>query len=348
MKFRPAFILLCLLGFLMPAVCAQTLPPSEPQPGPSSNGSFMTPQLEAQLLACDLCGCSMVPNSLQSQLERGWRLGVSEQYTHFGRIFVDGNKISNTANQSMDSSTTQFLVSYNFSKKVGLQLSLPYIHRSYRRAASGGVENGTEQGLGDLSLRARYTPLAKFSDDSAFVASLHGGLKLPTGNPSRINEELAEGEEDADSVPSAIHGHDLALGSGSVDGLLGADVLWRSGSFLVTAGAEYNLRTRGHAGYQYANDFQWNVAPGFYLLHKDGRLAGLQLRLAGESKGKDNLSGVTAEDTGINSLYLGPQFSWSSPELVGQFGLDLPVSIENTALQSVPSYRLRFYLSRRF
>ena len=76
---------------------------------------------------------------------------------------------------------------------------------------------------------------------------------------------------------------------------------------------------------------------------------GLQAVVAGEAKGRDTFEGEKAEDTGVTAVYLGPQinFTWGE-RFSASMGADLPVSIRNTALQTVPDYRLRAALTWHF
>jgi len=71
--------------------------------------------------------------------------------------------------------------------------------------------------------------------------------------------------------------------------------------------------------------------------------------VSGEHKGLDTFQGEAAEDTGVTSVFLGPQinFTWSD-KLSVQVAVDLPVSIDNTELQTVPDYRVRAGVTWRF
>ena len=75
----------------------------------------------------------------------------------------------------------------------------------------------------------------------------------------------------------------------------------------------------------------------------------LQAVVSGEHKGLDTFQGADAEDTGVTSVYLGSQINltWSD-KWSANVGVDIPVSIENTALQTVPDYRVRAGLIWRF
>jgi hypothetical protein len=117
--------------------------------------------------------------------------------------------------------------------------------------------------------------------------NLLGGLKLPSGNPDFLGEELEPvgapagpgvplrgvpqhstpgGDDDHDDPPGrrlfgGIHGHDLALGSGSVDGILGASTYASYDRFFMTAVVQYAVRREGAFDYRYANDLTWFGCP---------------------------------------------------------------------------------------
>jgi hypothetical protein len=229
-------------------------------------------------------------------------------------------------------------------------LTLPVIVRSFKRVEGGAVETGTVAGIGDMSLIGRFQPYQKYTEHFSFSGHLIGGIKFPTGSTSRLKEELSEEEPtDPDAPQSGIHGHDLTLGSGSVDGVVGGNLYTRWHRFLVTSDLQYALRTTGSIDYRFANDFIWNAAPGAYLFLRHAFTLAAQARLSGEYKGLDSLAGSPVEDTGITSVFLGPNFLFTWKEhLHAILGADLPLMIHNTALQAVPDYRIRASASWRF
>jgi len=302
--------------------------------------------------ACDLCA---IYRSMEAKSSNpGFNLGVYQQFTHFGTIQEDGKNIGNPLGQEMNSSITQFIVGYQVNDRFGIQLSLPYISRSFKRpaydaAGTLSIDKGTESGLGDLSLIGHYRAFQHLAEDTILALDLIGGIKFPTGSSSRIKEELSEMDIPVGSPASGIHGHDLALGSGSYDGIVGTAIFGRWQRMYLTSGLQYNIRSRGDFDYQYANDLSWYVKPGGYLwLTHDGAL-GLQLAISGEYKGKDNLAGVVAGDTGITSVFIGPELSFTWKEnLSAELGTEFPVVANNTALQLVPDYRIKAALTWRF
>ena len=77
-------------------------------------------------------------------------------------------------------------------------------------------------------------------------------------------------------------------------------------------------------------------------------IVGLQFACSGEYKDLDRFRGQPAEDTGITAVFLGPRLLVSHEKFSAEFAAEMPVSIDNTALQVVPDYRLRASFAVRF
>jgi hypothetical protein len=147
---------------------------------------------------------------------------------------------------------------------------------------------------------------------------------------------------------SGIHGHDLILGSGSYDAITGGQFSLRYKTFFFLADMQFALRSEGAHQYQFANDLSWSGGPGYYFVRNRGVVVGLQCVCAGEHKRLDRFQGQPAEDTGITSVFLGPRVVVSFGKVSGELAVEMPVSIDNTAFQAVPDYRLRGSLAIRF
>jgi len=300
------------------------------------------------VLACDLCSV-YAANEARGKIGKGIFAGVAEQFTHFGTLQEDGREVPNDANQSLDSSVTQILLGYNFNERFGVQFNAPIIHRSFQRAAGSGLDRGSETGLGDVSLTGHLQAYRHETKNATVAWNLLGGVKFPTGSTTRLEEELNETEPVEGEIASGIHGHDLTLGSGSFDGIVGTSVFARYKRTFVGASAQYAIRTKGDFDYQFANDLTWSGGPGVLLILKDHYTLSLQANVSGETKGKDDFNGGKADDTGITSVFLGPEmlFTWRD-KLSAELGVDVPISVDNTALQSVPDWRVRVALTWHF
>jgi hypothetical protein len=167
-------------------------------------------------------------------------------------------------------------------------------------------------------------------------------VKFPTGSTSLLNPDRP------DFAPG-IGGHDLTLGSGSFDGLLGTGFFarWRRG--FLTGAMQYGVRSEGDFGYQFANDWTWFGGPGAYLLLNDRHTLSLQAVVSGETKDQDTVHGVAMDDTAITSVFLGPQVNYTfAGRLSAMVGADLPVSIVSSGEQLVPTWRIRAALTWKF
>jgi hypothetical protein len=173
------------------------------------------------------------------------------------------------------------------------------------------------------------------------------GIKFPTGDSSRLEEEFHEIEIPG-APESGIHGHDLTLGTGSYDGLFGEQTALRYKNFFFETNVQFTLRGDGTHQYHFANDLIWSGGPGYYIVRNRDTVFGVQLAASGEYKDVDRFRGEPAEDTGITSVFLGPRLVASRGRWSAEVAVDLPVSIDNTSLQSVPDYRLHGGISIQF
>lgn len=300
------------------------------------------------LMACDICGCfdangqcgmGLGPSSkYTTEVAKGLIGGVAEQFTHFGTLQDDGHKIDGHG-EFLNSSMSQIFALYNFNKRFGLQLNVPMIYREW---GSDVMPHGHTAGIGDASLVGNFRLYEQFTQDTTITWSVLGGVKFPTGNSSLLNKP-------DDELPEGIGGHDLALGSGSFDGLVGTSVYGRWDRWFGSGSVQYAIRSEGDFGQRYANDLIGYGGPGYYVVVKGDYTIALQAVVAGETKGKDTFSGVADGDSAETVITVGPQvlFSWHN-KLNAQLGADLPVYRDNSGEQVMPDYRVRAAVSWKF
>ncbi len=326
--------------------------------------------------ACDLCGCytpqleTLATPDLSLE-HVAWTNGlygaVAEQFTYFGTVQVDGDEVSNPTNQHLDSSITQFVGGYTFNSRFALQVNVPFIYRSFVRPEGFAIDRGTESGLGDISLLGKVVLFQKSSSaqrvvnfddpksprfverepDFTISGVFIGGVKFATGDSSRIREEFNEVEVEG-APESGIHGHDLTLGTGSYDAIMGGRVGLRYKSFFFDQEVQFTLRGDGLHHYHFANDLSWSGGPGYYFVRTPRALLGLQAVVSGEYKDVDRFEGYKADDTGITSVSVGPRVVASLGKISAEVAVELPVLIDNTALQVVQDYRISGAIAFRF
>src|SRR3989440_15304 len=292
--------------------------------------SFMATSLISR--ACDLCGCYTpqleAMSGMEPQSSKSWWNGfygaVGEQFTHFGTVLVDGREVANPTGQYENSSITQLVAGYQINSRFALQISVPLIYREFKRPEGFAIDRGTVSGLGDVSLLLRtvlfhYASPGRrtfqFEDKTVvaidlepdFTASaiLLTGIKFPTGDSSRLEEEFHEIEIPGAPV-SGIHGHDLTLGTGSYDGIFGEQFSLRYRNIFLESNVQFTLRGDGAHQYHFANDLVWNGGPRFFFFRNREINFGLQIELAGENKDVDCFCGKPPDDTGGQSSFLVP------------------------------------------
>ena len=286
--------------------------------------------------ACDLCSAYAAMEA-QGESGRGFFAGAAEQFTHFGTLQQESHEVPGEG-QYIDSSISQVFLGYNFNNNFGVQFNLPVIYRSY----GSDTMRGTVSGIGDVSLLGTFTPYRKLTEDFIFTWGLLGGVKFPTGDSALLNTPDS-------ALPEGIAGHDLALGSGSYDGLIGSGLFGRWRRWFGTASVQYAIRSEGDFEHRYANDLTWFGGPGAYLALTHSYTLSLQAIVSGETKGKDTFGGVPDDDSAETLVYVGPQvnFTWGS-RLSAQLGGDLPVVRNNSGTQVMPNYRVRAAVTWRF
>jgi hypothetical protein len=324
--------------------------------------------------ACDLCGCYTPQLNTMPQMESAllpsWAAGfysaVGEQFTDFATLQLQGHEIANPTGQYLNSSITQLVAGYDITSRFALQINVPLIYREFKRPEGFQIDRGTVSGLGDISLLLKTVlfhfasparrsfefqdknPVAvEHEPDFTVSAVLLTGIKFPTGDSSQLEEEFHEIEIPG-APESGIHGHDLTLGTGSYDGVFGEQTSLRYKNIFFETNIQFTLRGDGTHQYHFANDLVWAGGPGYYIVRNRETIVGVQFATSGEYKDVDRFRGKKAEDTGITSVFLGPRLVASRGRWSAEVGAEFPVSIENTALQVVPDYRLRGGISVQF
>lgn len=287
------------------------------------------------VFGCDLCAIYSASEAQGSG--KGFYGGVAEQFTEFGTLQLDGHKEAGNG-EYINSVVSQLFAGYNFNKRFGLQLNLPIVYRGY----GDNTVHHSLSGVSDLSLSANVSLYHKARADWTFNWAALGGIKFPTGDSSKLNTP-------DEALPAGIGGHDLALGSGSFDGLIGTSLSVRWKRAFLDGQMQYAIRTGGDFQHRYANDWTWSGGPGVYLVLKDDYTIAFQAAVSGESKGKDTFAGVPDDDSAETIVYVGPKiaFTWSE-KFSAHIGADLPVSRQNSGEQVVPDYRIHAALTWKF
>jgi hypothetical protein len=337
--------------------------------------------------ACDVCAVYTATEMRESRT--GLLLGIAEQGTRYKTGLPDPAGGTQDKGERLNSFITQILVGYDLHPKFGLQLNVPIIARDYHRLRNrrlvddqirdGVMTAGNISGFGDVSLLGLWRPWS-FVDEHAVVRfTLLGGLKMPSGDPGKLVEEqrlrraseVPEEEDDPPAAsranpprgrvasahhipegsPSGINGHDLALGSGSIDGIVGGTAFASWDRVFATVAVQHAIRMEGAYRYRYGDETNWFVGVGGFLLLDNAYTLSLQAVTSGKHQGTDTLEGRSTAEGGESApttwVFVGPamSFTWGT-SLAAEIAGDLPVIRPDEGL--IPEYRIRGGLTWRF
>lgn len=319
--------------------------------------------------ACDLCAIYSA-DSARGERNAGWVITLSESFISYHTVLLNDDEVSGHNLDYRDSSVTHLVPGYNFTPRLGLNLNVPLVYHHFKRTDLQysltdppvlRTERGSEFGLGDLSLIGRWTAFEKWGMEGGFAINVLGGVKFPTGDTDRIEDEVEQSQIFEALLPpgtphdpfghslSGVHQHDLSPGSGSFDGIFGLTMSSRWDRYFFNAQFQYYLRTEGESGLRYGDEVMVTGGPGAYLLLADSYTLNLQANAGYDSKARDQLDGRVSNRTGSTAWYLGPQIGLT---LGGQFssvaGVDIPLHITANGLQNVPDYRAHASFVWRF
>jgi hypothetical protein len=218
----------------------------------------------------------------------------------------------------------------------GLRGYLPWMRRVFDRQTPIGLEFGRRQGLGDATIEGTWIAAKEADARSLRLATVIVGVKAPTGRSDELDQEAAA---QASATHPLVMPHDLALGSGSWDGIAGLTFFARGGEWFGTARALGELRTTGRAGYRYGSGVSWGGGPGRYLAREEHASLGLLLNCTGEVRARDHLHGSEIADSGLAQVALGPDLSLTWRGLSAECGVDIPVIQHLGGTQLVDRWR---------
>lgn len=315
--------------------------------------------------ACELCAIYSA-SSARGEGSKGFSFTVTEQFVSQNTTQRKGEELDSfppITDAYLNTWWTHLVPGYSFTPRIGLNLSIPYIYRKFYRAeiASDGSgiiqEKGHEHGLGDIALIGRFSPIQKTEANYSVLLTLMAGVKFPTGDPERLDDEVARAEADRaifgpnhphNSI-GGIHQHDLTLGSGSYDGIFGSALTVRWKRLYFGNQLQYYLRTEAR-GYEYADMFIASGGPGGYLVLHDSWTMSLQANVYYETAGSDRLIGQRNSHTGMTAWYAGPQLNFTIGEQLSfNLACEVPITdVANRGIMTVVDYRIHGGLTWSF
>lgn len=201
---------------------------------------------------------------------------------------------------------------YGATRDLALFAIFPYIFRTLKfpDPETGNRINQKDNGIGDLTLIARYTVYANDYRSGTFRLAPLLGVKLPTG--------------DDDLRPITTDSVDVQFGGVST-------VTWDYGRHEIDADAVYRLNTEAD-NFDKGDSLTYNLSYQFRVFPWTLPERGLPnfVYLVAEANGffskKNELDSFTIGDSGGNTIFLSPGLQYSTRRFILESSVQLPVA----------------------
>jgi hypothetical protein len=280
-------------------------------------------------LAC-ACGCAVFDVGTSTLLPSGPGTTLFAEYD-----FLDQTKnwsgthkapAANNDDKHIRSNFTLAGAQVMFNEDWGVMAEIPYTDRLFTTADSGTPETFNHGAIGDIRVMGVYSG---FSKDMS--TGLIFGLKLPTGDHSYANFD-----------------HDVEIGSGSTDVLLGG---YTSGAldaaqtytWFAQAVWQHHIATQDHYTPGYEANGAVGVSYNSWKLAENVELAPVVQVLA-SLRGRDGGVGDPA-NTGYQRVLVSPGLSLSIDQWKLYADVEVPVCQHVNGNQLIAPYALKFIVS---
>jgi hypothetical protein len=301
--------------------------------------------------ACDLCAINSATTARAEAT--GFVFSLASQYINSHTLQFESQEFKVPNQEFLETSITHVVPGFNFNRDLGVSLNVPIVRKDFRLYDPGAVVPRDEksEGIGDLSLIARWTPFSLQKMTHGFRVNLLAGVKLPSGDTRYLRQDVAQNTAlglGHNHAFSGVHLHDVTLGTGSVDGVFGVTTYSRWKRFMATTEAQYYLRTEA-LGFRFGDTVMLSGGPGFYLVTKPNFTLNLQAVGRFENTESSYYGAKIDTETGMREIYIGPQMTVTvGQHFSAQAGGDIPLDMRNRGLQVTPDYRVHASVSWSF
>ena len=289
--------------------------------------------LPALASACASCGCSLSSDWENQGLSSGAGFSFDLRYDYLNQNQVrhGTGAVSSwpVAGQEQELYTKNHYVTaaldYSPNADWGINLQLPYIHRTHGTIEDGTGDTGSSKSssMGDIKIIGRYLG---FSEEKNI--GMQFGMKLPTGS---FKEKFSGGDLAGEALDRG-----LQPGTGTTDVIIGVfnfAPLSQNVDYFTQAIAQVPLSAR--EGYKTGPSLNANF--GIRYLANEGYTP--QLQINARVSGKDAGVNATPDDSGGKTIYLSPGVTFSVSEKIKIYGFfQLPVYQDLNGYQLAPRY----------
>lgn len=289
---------------------------------------------------CDRC---VAANYLQSAFLQGVpnHIGLQLSYDYRHTMLSGSSDTPNAADEKIASTIVNLYYSHSIFEGTTLDLYLPFESQAYTARPNYTYDSGRDSNLGDLSLVLTQQIFSGLQGRKMVDWRIRGGVILPTGDSSQLKNYpggVIKPDPNGPVYPtSALYPYDRALGSGSVDWIVGSSYVVRYEDFFGLVDAQFIGRTVGENDFTFGNTATAHVTPGYIFSYARGNEFSVLLDAAYRYDAQAEQDGVTVNDSGRTAFTMGPMLMGNfQGKLLASIGVNLPIyqSVEGTQIAS--------------
>ena len=296
--------------------------------------------LNAEAQDCDRC---VATTYLQSAFlhEVSNHVGLQLSYDYRHTMLTGSSDTPNAADEKVATTLVNLYYSQGLFEGTTLDLYLPFESKAYTARPDFTYDSGRDSGLGDINLVLTQQLFQGARDRKMVDWRVRAGVKLPTGDASQLKDYTGAtppSRSDGRVYPtSALYPYDRALGSGSVDWIVGSSYVVRYEEFFGLADAQFIGRTAGENDFTFGSTATVHMTPGYIFSYARGNEFSILLDAAYRYDGQADFDGSTVADSGQSAFTMGPQLMGNfQGNTVATVGVNIPIyqTVEGTQLAS--------------
>lgn len=225
----------------------------------------------------------------------GAQLSLSEIYRRKATLYHGSDRATDPLDQALAESRTTASLNYGVLPELTLSALVPFVYRELRFDSPSGRESDTADGLGDVTLVAKYRVYKEDWHLGSLNWTVFAGGELPTGSTDERESGL--------TLPPK-----LQPGSGSWDAILATAGTFEVDRFKLNGVLLYERNGQGTRDFKFGDLLVAEVTAGYRLIVEKypGPLLRADLGLQWRHEFAEEDGGDRAFDSGGDTLLLKP------------------------------------------
>jgi hypothetical protein len=287
---------------------------------------------------CDECAvASYLQSGFTPDAEQHAAFQFNYRYRH--EAYNGNSKENDAPDEKLADSIFNLFYSARVLEPLFLDVNLPFTSKAYTERPDNTYASDRDTALGDMSMLMTLQPYAMADKYGTADWRVRAGVKLPTGDADQLNNYNAV--QAIDNGGSNIYSYDRAIGSGSLDWIVGSSFFLREDRFLGFADAQYIGRSTGENDFRFGDKVTVHVTPGYVFFERAKNSFAFLVDSSYTFVGESDFDGTEVPTTGESSFYMGPRvLATFNKTLSAYVGASLPLYHDMNGTQLATDYQV--------